>query len=205
MNKKMNKKIQTAVVGTWILLISLVLGSIHSWHFADYSPKKSSFMDFKDAVEETENFGVIHFLTPACSCSTEIFNRLIRRGPLKAEYAKESVVVIDDNQQEFSKNLLKKGFRAQKFSSQEIQKKFNSSIKGVPLLMIYDHTKTIQYIGGYSQNLINPLVQINIMNFIEKIKKGQELESLPVRGCSVSKEYQKILDPLGLKYKEDKV
>ena len=194
--------VQYFFVILWIVIISGVVGSIHSWHFADFSPNQEE-MNISTIVHDTNNLGVIHFLTPKCSCSKEIFNRLIERGPISKDKAFESVVIVDDNALNFQDKLTQRGFLAQAFTSEELVARVSSSMKGVPLLIIYDQDKTIQYIGGYSENLINPLVKINIMKFIDKIARGKSVKPFPVKGCSVSEEYKKILDPLGLKYRKD--
>jgi len=178
------------------------VGSIHSWHFADFSPNQEK-INISAIVHDTNNLGVIHFITPKCSCSKEIFNHLMQRGPISEDRAIESVVIVDDNRLNFHDKLKERGFSTKAFTSEELLARVSTSMKGVPLLIIYDQDKTIQYIGGYSENLINPLVKINIMSFIDKIALGESVKSFPVKGCSVSEEYKKILDPLGLKYRKD--
>ena len=116
---------------------------------------------------------------------------------------KEFVYIIDDNDKDYETLLNKRGYITYSFTSESLKKKFAAEVKGVPLLIIYDKLRTTQYVGGYSDQLITPFTKINVMSFIEDLSKGREVASLPVKGCSVSKEYQKILDPLGLKYKKD--
>lgn len=181
----------------WVGGLSFAVGSMHAWHYADFSVSKKGF-DISSIVEKTEGFGVIHFLTPKCSCSNVIFDHLLSRGPLKE--AKESVVVIDDESKNLQEKLQRRGFRASVFSSSELIEKFSEDIKGVPLLVIYDKDQRIHYVGGYSQNSITPLTSIDIPHFLKKVSRKKELISLPVRGCAVSMKYKKILDPLGLKY-----
>ena len=86
------------------------------------------------------------------------------------------------------------------FSTQELKSRFSTSIKGVPLLVIYNKEKTTHYIGGYARAAITPLTDINITQFLTTLRQGKKLSSLPVIGCTVSKKYQTLLDPLGLKY-----
>ena len=83
-----------------------------------------------------------------------------------------------------------------------MEKDLKDSLKGVPLLVIYDKQKNAKYVGGYSDKVITPLTKINIDPFLNNIRNKREVSSLPVKGCAVSKEYQKILDPFGIKYTE---
>ena len=105
---KRKKKIQVALVTLWVAGISLIIGSIHSWHYADFSPSPANF-SIDGLVEETQNYGVIHFLTPLCSCSEVIFKHLLKRGSISIDKAKESIVVIDDTNLNYEKRLRSKG------------------------------------------------------------------------------------------------
>lgn len=186
----------------WVLCISFVIGSIHSWHLVEFTPKKESFQS-SDLNIKTDNYGVIHFLTPMCSCSETILKHLLKRGPLPRNIAKETVVIIDDKNGLYTKKLTKLGFQVSQTSFTQAKKKYSDSITGVPLLVIYDKKKATRYAGGYAKQLITPFTKIDIKSFINKISSGRELASLPVKGCSVSKDYQRILDPLGLKYTKE--
>jgi hypothetical protein len=113
------------------------------------------------------------------------------------------IVLIDDKAGAYTKKLHKKGFSVTSTNFTEAKKKYSDSITGVPLLVIYDSNKKTRYAGGYSQQLITPFTKIDIKSFLSKISEGRSVASMPVKGCSVSKDYQKILDPLGLKYTKD--
>lgn len=187
----------------WVVSLSLVIGSIHAWHFADYTPQNGKF-SADQLIGDTQNFGVIHFLTPECSCSQSIFEHLMQRGPLDKETATESVVIIDDNKLEYAEKLKARGFPSTSYTSEDLSSLFTAGVTGVPLLVIFDSQKVTRYVGGYSERLITPFTQIDIPSFLKSLSQGRELSSHPVRGCSVSKEYKKILDPLGIKYQVSK-
>ncbi|WP_127717988.1 hypothetical protein [Halobacteriovorax sp. HLS] len=198
------KKVLTALfIGCWVIGVSYAITMMHSWHYVDLSP--SSTEDFKLAsiLPEVKDHGVVHFLTPKCSCSKSIFEHLNSRGPLGKTVASEVVILIDDDKEEFLKPLKKNGFQVYNYSTAQMKDEFSTSIKGVPLLVIYNKSKDVRYVGGYSDASITPLTQINIKNYLLTLNEGRKIASKPVIGCSVSKEYQAILDPLGLKYKKE--
>ena len=186
----------------WIGLVTLVAGIIHSWHFADLSPDKNSTFKLAKFIETPENYGVVHFLTPECGCSVNIYKHLMERGPYNKNYINESVVIVDDNELEFTKNLKGKGFKSLKLDLKNVHTEFSKSIKGVPLLVIFDQNKKIQYVGGYADRSITPFSKIDIKSYISGIKEGRKIASKPVIGCAVSKKYKDILDPFGLKYRK---
>lgn len=191
------KVFQATFLIAWCISVSLILGSVHSWHYADFSPDKSLMLD-GIKIDPNTDFGILHFLTPTCSCSLAIYEHLLEQGPLSG--ASETVVVIDDNGLRFADHLRSRGFQVRSFTIEEISKKFSGGIKGVPLLIIFDQMNITRYVGGYSSQLITPLTHIDFKSYINKLREGKKLASLPVRGCTVSEEYQKLLDPLGLKY-----
>lgn len=201
----MKNKTIYILLGCWVLSISLVLTLMHSWHYIDLRPEEGSISlkTVKGIIPDAKEFGVVHFLTPKCSCSQNIFSHLVKRGPLKVSGVKELVITVDDEKGDFTKELSGKGFQVANFSTKNLQNEFSKSIRGVPLLVIYDNKKSTRYVGGYSSSSITPLSKININNYIQTLKQGRSISSLPVTGCTVSKNYQKILDPLGLKYQKE--
>lgn len=177
---------------------------MHSWHVIDLKPLDFNKKNLSDSIPTAQSFGVIHFLTPECSCSEHIFKHLLKRGPINSDGVVETAVIINDNELNFAKKLKSKGFITNSFSSSSINEKFKNSIKGVPLLVIYDSNKISRYVGGYVSKSITPFTEINILPFLKELKEGRTIASKPVIGCAVSKEYQQILDPFGIKYKGSK-
>ncbi len=191
---------QILFIVSWLGLVSYVITLMHSWHYADLSPIDLSttvVSKWFPKVKERE-LGVIHFLTPKCSCSQQIFTHLLERAPLAFELA----LVIDDTKDQYSTRLKKKGYLVKSINTKKLDEELASAIKGVPLLVIYDDKKITKYVGGYTDKVITPFTKIDIKQFLNKIKNNRTIASLPVMGCAVSKQYQKLLDPFGLKYQE---
>lgn len=181
----------------WIIGISGAISQLHAWHQVDLSPKGAQ-IDVSNLFAPTNTYGAVHFLTPMCSCSTVIFDHLLERKPISS--ITETVVVIDDNQKNYVSLLKDAGYKVIKTTKEELARKYHNALKGVPLLAIYDKESTIQYLGGYSSKTITPFSKIDISKFIEDLDNKKSIASYPVKGCSVSKSYQQLLDPLGIKY-----
>jgi hypothetical protein len=196
----MKKFLASTFLVVWIAATSYAVTMMHSWHYSDLGPKNKISFKKLDFSNSEQNIGVIHFLTPLCSCSKEVFKHLVDKGPLQNKVYKERVILIDDQKKEFMNTLLAKGFDVVNLDSETIKTQFEGDIKGVPLLAIFDREFKTRYVGGYSDKSITPFTQINYRNFLEQLKTKQKIKSLPVIGCAVSKEYKKLLDPFGLKY-----
>ncbi len=133
-----------------------------------------------------------HFFDARCGCSQSIISNLLKRKPFKEKTVE--IVFYQGNLGKYYKPLLDKGYNLKEMSFEKI------GVTGVPLLVIFNNRKEVQYAGGYSNKSINPLAPPNEISLISKIRKGEDITTMPVIGCSVSKKYQKLLDPLGLKY-----
>lgn len=194
----MKKKIGIVLLMFWVGVVSYGVTLMHSWHYADLSPEKSVALPDDLSAKK----GVLHFITPLCSCSKEIYKHLISKGPLEGSKYNEKVIVVDDKKNEFSTSLRTAGYEVEKVDSAEMMKRYGSDIRGVPLLVIYNDEKVPLYVGGYTNKSITPFTEINYRSFLTKIENKEKIEKLPVIGCAVSDEYKKMLDPFGLKYGE---
>lgn len=67
-DKEIMKFIKPLIILTWVSCISTVIGYMHSWHMADFTPNNLKLSNLANSIPEVEEYGVIHFLTPACSC-----------------------------------------------------------------------------------------------------------------------------------------
>lgn len=190
----------------WVLGLSALIAYQHALHHADLSPAPNASLALPElSSNPAVAFGVLHFVTPACSCSNSIIDHLLDRGPLPAQDAQEMVYVIDGGESLWSQRLSEKGFRVQAISTERLEKDYADSLRGVPLLVIFDRTQTVRYAGGYTDQQITPFSKIDVKSFLDNVRDGEALVALPVKGCAVSQKYQKILDPLGLKYAKEQI
>ncbi|MBC77095.1 MAG: hypothetical protein CME64_13865 [Halobacteriovoraceae bacterium] len=185
----------------WILGVTGFISNLHGVHNVSFklnekSVAKSLAYFSKKSAKDTN---VVHFLTPSCSCSKVIKEDLLKRTPLSSEIIQEKVVLIDDFDRHFTKALLAKGYNVLNISYESLSTEIPEAVNAVPMLVIHDKKNHLQYAGGYSKNTITPLTKIDIKSLIKKSKSIDHKE-YPVRGCAVSKKYQALLDPMGVKY-----
>jgi len=91
----------------FIFSISALVISLHSWHQVEYVVSNKEV--FKKLLSKNKDtYGVLHFLTPTCSCSEEIYKHLLEVGPNKKKDVKEIVFLIDDKKKRFFNPLKEK-------------------------------------------------------------------------------------------------
>ena len=178
-----------SLVTAWATAGLYYLGLIHSWHAIDLQKKE----DLKLVHLEPEKWGVYHFFDSRCSCSHTIIQNLLDRSPLQSRHINERIF-YHESLGRFYGPLKAKGYQLVKINFRE------SGVTGVPLLVVFDPERNISYAGGYDKKSVNSVFPPNEKKLIYDIIAGKNQKKLPVIGCSVSKKYQKILDPLGLKY-----
>ena len=177
-----------------------MLSLLHTGHFVDYGKIPQRGIEGLISKKTTNNFGVLHIIGEGCNCSQLVGEYLMKRGPEKQYY--EEVILIG-NFKKLAKQLKEKGFAVKQTPLEDlIYKKIDLS--GVPFFMLYDQKGVVQLISGYSNQLINPFTtQFKDKELVSAFFKEKKDKPLPIFGCAVSKEYQKLLDPLGLKYKKE--
>lgn len=201
----MKNKLLLVLASGWMIGVSFFITTLHSWHNVSFKfnePQNPDFMSH--LVNDIKEHNVIHFLTPACSCSKVIFNHLQTRAPLTNADHSEKIVLLDDKDLEISKKLKASGYDVTNIKMDELKEDLRKAVMAVPLLLIFDKNKDLRYAGGYSEKIITPFSKIDVFDFLSKIKLGNKLTSYPVKGCAVSEEYKKLLDPMGIKYVSSK-
>lgn len=135
----------------------------------------------------------VHALYTHCRCSERIVRHLLERRPLGALH--EHVLLIGP-QSDQADPLRALGYRVHSVSALQLKQTFG--ISAVPLLMIADPRGRLHYAGGYTARKQGP--EILDRSIIRDTLNARQPVELPVFGCAVSRELQKLLDPLALKY-----
>jgi hypothetical protein len=175
----------------WAALGSFILAKMHGQHFANLQKVDSLTIKSKDRKQ----WGIYHIFDTRCSCSVSIIESLTKRKAINNNQFIERIFYYGqlDKNLTLLKNL---GYKLHPIDLKQL------GVTGVPLLVVFGPQKKIQYAGGYANKVINPFDIPNEKKLITQIIEGKIKikNSHPVIGCAISKEYQKILDPLGLKY-----
>jgi hypothetical protein len=162
---------------------------MHGQHYANLQDTNG----LKISTQDLQKWGIYHFFDTRCACSRNILKNLLKRSALSSSTMHEKIFYYGDLSENLEQ-LRQLGYPVEKVNFKQL------GVTGVPLLVVFDPQKTIRYAGGYSDRAINPLQIPNEKKLIQNIIQQKHTDPYPVIGCAVSKEYQKLLDPLGLKY-----
>jgi hypothetical protein len=135
----------------------------------------------------------VHVLYGACPCSRRVVDHLVARGA-RRDVAER--VLLVDGAPAIGAQLAGAGFLVEWLSADELHRRYH--IESVPLLVVAGRDDTVLYMGGYTSAKQGP--DIRDVAIIDEALAGGAAASLPLFGCAVSRELQRKIDPLGLKY-----
>ena len=178
----------------WMLSLTCVLASMHTWHSLSFkAPKPNEVLSF---LKPNTDLNAIHFISEGCSCSIHLINHLLERGP--HQKISEKVIILG-NLKKRAKELSMKGYLVDSISYQDAYE--NEYFSATPLLVVYDKNKSIEYMGGYTENTITPLSKIYDLEIYKTALTDSKKKTYPIKGCANSKNIQQLIDPFGLKYR----
>lgn len=181
------------VFSLWFLMLSAVMLFMHSWHQFEFPVANKA--QVKRYLSLEGNLSTLHFLGEGCSCSIHIIDHLLKR---KARPEMNETVYLIGKFLKESHLLKQAGFKVKEISREQAQK--DGSFSAVPLLVFYNSSKEIQYMGGYAKGSITPLSEFMVLKIAQQIQSESSVEKLPLKGCAISKKFTTLLDPFGLKY-----
>lgn len=179
------------IVISWVLVGSVILSYFHGWHLISFKSPDNLTITLP-LTDKT--LGAVHYLGEGCSCSEHIADYLVKRK--SSDQAKEYVILIGDMKKHIEP-LKNAGFQVLEKNVFEVNK---DNLSSVPFLAFYDNQQRVQYAGGYTTDAITPFANFQDLKILKNLVKSQKTKSLPIKGCSVSTKFKKLLDPMGLKY-----
>ncbi len=180
-------------ITTWAFSVVAIVALLGTWHQSDFAVAATYKGKLIGASEG--KWQIQHLMAGECQCSEYVTDYLIKRGP--SELASEKIIILDDSK-DFASRLRLAGFQVEVKRYEELSE--NELPSGVPLLLIANQQGEIVYEGGYSNRQINPLTEFQDLKVLEKLQSDKNESNFPAYGCYVAKKYQKLLDPLKLKY-----
>lgn len=189
----MRKKIFTVLSILWMAGVSYLLTHMHAWHQLGIKSELSQ-TSFTLPSVPAGAYGMVHFLGEGCGCSKIIAEYLAKRGKLSG--VPEEIWLVGE-MKEVAQTLRDKGLIVRSF---KVEKDQAPPINAVPAFGVYDHQKKFHYMGAYTDGPVRPHSVFKDLETLKSIKHHRTVASLDVMGCAVSKQYQKLLDPFGIKY-----
>ena len=187
----MGKKLFVIFSLCWMIGVSYLLTHMHSWHQISI---KSELKQSAFKLPPTQSFGLVHFLGEGCGCSKIIAEYLVKRGKLSG--IPEEIWLVGDMKE--TATLLKNaGLVVKTFTTSETEA---PPINAVPAFGVFDHNHKFHYMGAYTEGPVRPHSAFKDLEMLKSIQHQRKVASIDVQGCVVSKQYQKLLDPFGIKY-----
>lgn len=187
-----------ARIGFWawaavVMVAGASLTAAHSYGLP--KPQASALESTVKLLREPGDGGwlVVHVLYGKCPCSQRIRTHLIDRK--RTPDAGETVLIIDGDE-EMAAPLRAAGFAVRTLTADELRDRYH--IEAAPLLVVASPSGDIRYRGGYTTRPSS--TEVHDVEIIRDARTATPPESLPLFGCAVSRELQRALDPLGIKY-----
>jgi len=182
------------LLGIWAAISILLGGILTSYHQPFVVPGERILALAPDAGKG--GWRAIHLLSGSCGCSQTVMKHLLKRHLL--EGVSEEIVLVDGPERylpgsaDLVNGLEAEGFRVNHINAQDVPA--DSGLRGVPLLVFSAPGNNVAYIGGYGatgdgDNAI-----------YDRIRHGNKVEVLPVRGCAIGERIRRKADPFRLKY-----
>lgn len=188
----------------WFAGMSLIAASLMVGHWITLPHPEtndqqwaSQLVDAKLELEASSHDGekwtALHFLYGDCACSRRILKLVAKQAPNPD--ANERIVLIGEAP-ELAAQAVEQGYGLDQVTPQQLMEKYG--IESAPFLVVMDPQGTPKYAGGYTSRKQGLDAQHD--DIIAQLIAGEDVESLPLYGCAVSKRLKTIVDPLGLKY-----
>jgi hypothetical protein len=136
----------------------------------------------------------VHVLYAECRCSQRILEHLATST--RPAQVREKLLLVGDAQQRTaaSELLARRGVPVIGTTADTLRARFH--IESAPLLLVLDPHDVVRYAGGYSQRKQG--IALLDAQIIRELVAQQRPAELPLFGCAVSKELQRVLDPVSV-------
>ena len=195
------RMVATTAFWVWVVVLFVIATSLGAGHLYALPKPTSSDAALSNAVnelrsdKEENSWLAVHVLYAQCRCSQGILRHLAS-GPRPASVV-EKVLLVGDNPGIASelRALEARNFRIVTVSADELRDRYH--VEAAPLMLVLGPDGALRYSGGYTDRKQGPVIRDRAI-LVEVMSKSEARE-LPVFGCAVSRELQRLLDPLALK------
>ena len=179
----------------YIFLMSGATLWLHASHYVNFD-SKINVSEVSQLAGAAKQARVVHILGEGCGCSKIVGNHLLSRGPRSGL---QELVIVIGRMPQFEIQLKEKGFVVSSEPLEQFRVE-HPMVLGVPMFLVQLSDQSIRYSGGYADRMVAPGVKIHDEKIIDGVLAGGTEKELPTLGCHISKKYQSLLDPIGIKY-----
>lgn len=144
--------------------------------------------------DDASKWLVAHVLYSNCRCSKRVFEHLFSsERPLGVA---ESVVLVGRHA-EYERRAKLAGFSVTVIEPAALMQRFH--LQAAPLLAVMDPAGAVRYLGGYTHRKQGTVFED--VHLVNALISSNAVSELPLFGCAVSRQLQRLLDPMKLKYR----
>lgn len=138
------------------------------------------------------SWAIGHVMYSRCPCSRKTIDYLVERGAIKG--VREFVLLVEPLPARETE-LRQAGFAVAVVTAADLAR---LGVDAAPAFVVIDDAAQVRHAGGYTSHK-QGLDRADVTT-LEQLRSGALARVLPVLGCAVSQELQRVLDPLGIKY-----
>lgn len=152
------------------------------------------------AIDDSRNFSergqwlAVHVLYSKCTCSQRVVDHLFAKN--RSSGIKEKLIIVDGDRPEWAEQAKAHGFSYEVISPDELHSIYN--IPAAPIMVVADPLGKVLYAGGYTTRKQGP--DIKDLDLIQQVMAKNPVKPIPLFGCAIAEELQKLIDPFGFKY-----
>jgi hypothetical protein len=197
----MRRAISSAAFWVWAVVLFVTATSLTAAHlYALPKPAKTDVglahaLNGLRSVNEREAWLAVHVLYAQCRCSRRIVRHLASSA--RPTGVREKVLLVGSNPEiaEDLRALAARSFQIIDTSAAELRDRYH--VQAAPLFVVLGPDGAVRYTGGYTPRKQG--LDIQDLTILSGLVANEKTLELPVFGCAVSRELQRLLDPLSLR------
>lgn len=192
--KRFSRKFFLVGLFVWAMGGLYWTSQLHASHLLSFK-NEISIETLRNHIHDEQSWTLFHTFAPDCACSRFLMEDLLSRKPLPDT----AEVVLSLGPLDVADDLRGLGYQVHITSPEELAKEDPSLLRGVPFFVLTRRSGELAYLGGYSENKINPHTSASFHQLVTRLQRGEKIAALPVKGCAVSESYQKLIPKLGFR------
>jgi hypothetical protein len=197
--RRFRKATPGVALAVWAATSIAVAATLMVGHLATLPTPEPADPELREALSSLRDqdahrsWLAVHVLYSKCRCSQRVFDHLFESE--RPPGMRETILLVGADA-EIERRAAAAGFGLVVVTPQELEARFHMS--AAPLLLVLDPNDAVRYAGGYTDR--KQAYEVLDLEILHSLLAGKPADQLPLFGCGVTKELQRVLDPLGLKY-----
>lgn len=178
----------------WAVSLTAVGAALMVSHWVPLPSPQPGELVFSDNLPPaaTGQWVAVHCLYAECPCSRRVLDHVITRPPRTDVF--EHIVLVG-NAAKTPASVKHWRLSTELVSPEQFKSRYG--LEAAPLLVVLDPDRQVRYVGGYTERKQGFNIQVD--QILTRLLAGEDVQSLPVYGCAVSKGLQALVDPLRIK------